>query len=576
MTAEPWWRRWPDRLVWEEAQLTANGITFRRHEPMVAETIRFDLTYVLDGVTYEMTASFPDTYPYFRPVVTATTDFRFHQNVVGKELCLLARDPALWETDQSLARLIIEQLPKIVRANAADDGGASAVEEHVPEPVAETYPYTRPDVVFIDSGFDIPADETGGGLMLAMAGQPFPLRAAVQSVEGRGRTLSSWDLRLAPAFRAGPLEARWVRIADPIIASTAKAFADQLMALRPDARPVWRRLAGSDGVDIDLVGVVYSDEVRYTTTGDDWVFLLRVRRPGSRTKSGRTASVPVIETFLVHAMRAGPADLAVRVPALTFLAGRRVAQFGLGALGAPAAFAFARAGVGGLALVEPDHVEAGTIARWPLGLTAAGSHKLQTVAQWIQANWPLTEIKTWVGWRLGTPELDGVTDNQVLDLAFEGADLILDATANLGANHALAADAWRRGVPLVQVTAKPGAWGGIVVRFVPGVTACEPCFMAALTAKTIPAPPADPAGSVTPIACSDTTFLGAGFDLTPLTDEAVRLAVATLSPSGDRDYPKAAWDVATLALRNADGSLVPPTWRSYSLPPTPGCGRCGT
>ncbi len=576
MTSEPWWRRWPERLEWEEAELAAEGIAFRRHKPMVGDAVRYDLEYGLDGVTYEMMASFPDTYPYFRPIVVAATDFRFHQNVVGKELCLLARDPVLWTVDDSLASLIVHQLPKIVRANAADDEGASAVEEHVPEPVGETYPYTRPDVVFIDSDWHIPAEVDHGTLALALARPPFPLRAAVQAVlSADRRELATWDARLAPAFQGGRLEARWVRLADPIVAATADAFAEALVARRPDYRPSWQRLPGRDKVEFDLLGIVYNDEVRYATTSDDWVFFLRIRRPGTPGKSGRSTAPRVVETFLVQAMRAGPTDLSTRVPQLRFLEKRKVALFGLGALGAPSAVSLARAGIGGLALVEPDHVEAGTTPRWPLGLTVAGATKLHSITGWIQANWPFTDITSRFGWRLGTPELEGCTDGRVLDEVLDGADLVFDATANLAANHVLADEAWRRGLPLVQVTAKAGAWGGIVARFAPGSTCCELCFLANLEDKTIKAPPTDPDGAVTPIACSDTTFLGAGFDLTPLSDEAVRMGIATLSPGGAGDYPRPTWDVATLALRAEDGSLVPPTWTSFSLPPRPGCAKCG-
>lgn len=574
MTTEPWWRRWPERLEWEKEQLAAHGITFRPHDPMVADAVRLDLEYRLDGVTYEMTASFADTYPFFRPVVVATTDFRFHQNVFEKQLCLLARDPALWSTDDSLAALIVEQLPKIVQVNAVNNAGAADLEEAVPEPVGENYTYLRPEVVFIDSAFDVPADVDGGKLTLALQNAKFPLRAAIQTVTSDdGRELGQWDSRLVAAFSAGTLEVPWVRLPGPIIKAVGDAFAEELDGLRPDLRRAWQKVPGHDKVDFDLVGVVYSDEVRYATTGDDWVFLLRVRQRGAAPQRGRSAPPRIVESHLVQAMRAGPTDLAARVPALSFLAERRIAIFGLGALGAPSAFTFARAGVRALTLTEPDHVEAGTTPRWPVGLTAAGTVKVDTVARWIKVSWPYTEVVAAEQWRLGTPETGGVTDSQVLNRTLEGVDLLFDATAHLGASAALADEAWRRRLPLVQVTATAGAWGGIVVRFVPGITCCRNCFMKAL-GDTIEAPPADPEGKVTPIACSDMTFVGAGFDLTPLADEAVRLAVATLSRGGGH-YPQADWDVGILALRAKDGSLVPPTWTPHSLLPKSGCSECG-
>src|SRR3546814_15154931 len=85
---------------------------------------------------------------------------------------------------------------------------------------------------------------------------------------------------------------------------------------------------------------------------------------GSRRKKGLPRS---ITGSFVRAARAGPTDLAARMPAAATLPDTSVIFFGLGAIGAPAAIELARAGLGKLTLVDHDIVEPATVRRWVYG-----------------------------------------------------------------------------------------------------------------------------------------------------------------------------------------------------------------
>ena len=73
------------------------------------------------------------------------------------------------------------------------------------------------------------------------------------------------------------------------------------------------------------------------------------------------------ELYFARAFRAGPGEASVRTPELRSLGAKTIAQFGVGCLGAASALEFVRAGIGELRILDRDHVDPGTIGRWPLG-----------------------------------------------------------------------------------------------------------------------------------------------------------------------------------------------------------------
>lgn len=127
---EAWWHRYPDQLKVEEEALRALGYPWRRDEKSW-ESGRFviDVDVPHEGDALTLRAEYPDTYPYFPPIVsTPEIIFRRHQHPVGKNLCLLARDAESWRPGHdTLAGMLKHQLPEIQAVNAAN-----APEELVP------------------------------------------------------------------------------------------------------------------------------------------------------------------------------------------------------------------------------------------------------------------------------------------------------------------------------------------------------------------------------------------------------------------------------------------------------------
>jgi molybdopterin/thiamine biosynthesis adenylyltransferase len=274
----------------------------------------------------------------------------------------------------------------------------------------------------------------------------------------------------------------------------------------------------------------------------------------------------VSDPALIRSDRYGRQDAGARIPRLAELSQKTVTVIGTGAIGAPIALDLARAGIGTLRLLEHDHIEAATTVRWPLGIAAAGCNKAEALGDHIATNWPYTHVEG-ARMRVGAAQLAGKDELEVLDALLAGSHLLLDATAELSVQRALADVARELGMPYLSVSAADGAWGGVVAALKPDSEACWYCIQWAMADGTIEPPPADTA-TVQPVGCASPTFTGANFDLTPVAAMATRMAVMTLI---GETYGEGAWDVAVLALRDAEGRPLPGSWTTYPATRHPRC-----
>ena len=238
---------------------------------------------------------------------------------------------------------------------------------------------------------------------------------------------------------------------------------------------------------------------------------------------------------------------------------------------------FARSQVGELRLVDCDVVDPATTCRWPLGLQSAGLNKTDALTEALKRDYPFTNVtgfNYWVG-AVRSPDGSGPSAASIMRQVTENTSLIYDATAEVGVQQFLSDYAADLGVPYVGVDASPGAWGGRIVRVQPGGTSgCWMCDRLALWHGTIPEVPMQSGREIQPAGCADPTFTGAGFDLVQIALTGVRMAVSSLCASAAGGYPRADWDVMTVALRNADGSLMVPAFRAFQLEKHSECSRC--
>lgn len=559
-----------------------------------AGLIRMALTVeVAEFGPVELVATFPDFYPYLRPEVAAPAlALDHHQNPFSRYLCLIGRSTANWGTSDTLAGLLTEQLTKVLFSGAAAPPAGAArdtlPEEQQAEPYSEYYSYAAAAMFLIDGAWSLPIDARYGELTLGSAG-PLPpsdnlqehTLAVVREVrDQRGETIASAPPALAERF-PGDMPARWSRLEAPVPSNEPEAIWAAAEAADAGGEPTKIRPGSPAGAPIQLRAVVFPEEVAWRTSGDGWVFL--VRQPGTTVqvrpskRRGVTATNRTLpaRTWLVRAGRIGPSDLAARVPELAGLASRRAAVIGAGALGSAICDQLARAGLGSLAILDRDVLEAGNTVRHAAPYRLAGLHKAVATSQIAASRSPYLESRfaaTSIGMARTGPLED--SDAALLANILHGAHLLIDATAELGLQHLLADEARDRGILYLCVTATNGGWGGMVTLIRPGTRAgCWNCLMHHMHDSTIPTPPSSPSDLVQPPGCANPTFTGAGFDLDQIALNAVRVAVGALLAGQEHGYPAPPHDVSVLTLRDPEGQPTLPVWTGYPLTRHPQCAN---
>jgi hypothetical protein len=573
---EPWTSRLPERLAYELAEFRRRGLEFTVDEQQLAEVGRL----VLDGsLTVDsgdepvaLTVVFPDSFPYLRPEVYANgITLGRHQNPFEGNLCLLDRSTRAWNTDDTGAWLVAERVPLLLRllAGSAEEMRANEVPQG--EPITSFFPSDGGGAIFVgEEAQRVSAALDSGTLVLAVGSQEaptVPLRAGLIAVSGRSRETGDWqanaDGAFARRFDGQRVQGRWVRLA---AVPASRNPQDLLAAAREVSSgaiaPRWQRIRNGE---ISVLGVVVPEETTQGVIEDAWLFVVRRRQAGRARSEG---------AYITRGERLSIADQGARVPDAAGLQSRSVSIAGLGTLGAPLAFELARAQVGELHLLDFDTVEAGNIVRWPLGLSAVGYAKTDVIAGVIKHDYPFTKAqgqRFQIGnaWR---PRPDFPSEAQVLTNFLTGADLLVDATAEIGVSQLLATLAAEAAIPYLSLWSTEGGWGGAVAYIPPDAAACWFCLQLHLTDRSLAPPPAAPAASVQPRGCPFPTFTGSSFEMLEVVVQAMRILQRALTEDEARS-PVA--QLYTYAIRDADGSVLSvPRWDGLEVAPHAQCPHC--
>jgi len=583
-----WWSRWTGRLEFELEKLEATGyrLVSKNHDSglLVLELLAPDAKTGIGEVC--LTITFPDTYPSTAPQVSAPDlELRHHQHPFGGTLCLIGRSTRYWSSDCYLADLLDRQLRKAITAGAAERGqGQDELDQA--EPFAAYYTYT-PGMEFLsdDDRTGTPLNGAGEAVFLLAGRVPPPAEPGARTIGLIDTVRSSADILheasagLRRMFGTDALRVlgRWVVLDAPVRAN--------------DAETIWRAAADSDshgvavatvaGADIQVRAVGFPDERSRTELGTSWVVVIRQRGTAQRRSSRRGSGNPAKRAqehltpdayHLVRVDRSGVDDLTARSPQTAATSDRSVLVIGCGAIGSVLVDQLARAGVGRFALVDRDVLEPGNLTRHVGTLHGTGHNKAIAMAQHIGAVNPHTEV-TFMELPIGAPVKDatGRLGGEALAELMVGADLVIDASAEVGVQEISAEMARSLGKSWLMLSASEGAAGGTVVVVDTDADWCFACFQWHRAEGAIPFPVAVTGGSVQPVGCADPTFAGAGFDLAEVSLQAARAAVARLLRGQPDAYPEDGHDAWILRLRAADGSRVPATWKGYAVGRHPSC-----
>jgi molybdopterin/thiamine biosynthesis adenylyltransferase len=547
------WLKRGERLRWELGQLDAAGYDYADPGDLKRSGVIPLRVYVPIGdERHTLDVKFPELYPSFRfEVVGQDLALPHHQNPFSKGLCLLGRKTENWRTTDSLAAILREQFPQVLAAgNASSIEAVVGLEEEQAEPISEFYPYEPGAMFLIDGTWEVPASFTAGKLLIGYTptDRPTAFRGAVIEVrDATGSTILNIDHHLRRLFPR-TMTAEVVKVDAPILESRADRF--QASARGGNKPKYW----AGDAPERAVVAVVFPEETGWRSSGQGWVFVV-----SDRVKKGD------VQHYFARALRAGEDDQFARAPELKPLRGKKIAQFGLGCIGAPSVVEFAKAGVGEIACADPDFFDPATAVRWVRGLTAAGFNKAGVTQGIIEHDYPFTKVAAYAH-RLGN--FDG-NDEEALTRICGDADLIYDATAEPGVAYFLAEHARQLGIPYVGVSATPGGWGGVIVTLLPsGRTGCWYCFKRAQDDGKIPAATQDPNGSLQPAGCADPTFTAANFDISMVAISGVRAAMQVLLKDSTHG------GASVITLRD-EGSIIPIKAEAYPIDCYEDCPVCG-
>lgn len=147
---------------------------------------------------------------------------------------------------------------------------------------------------------------------------------------------------------------------------------------------------------------------------------------------------------------------------------RSVLVSGCGSVGSYLAEQLVRSGVGRLALLDPESVEAENLSRTVYTVEDLGRPKTEALARRLLQIDPAAELTL-------EPRAVQALEPAALDALVCGADLVLAATDDPAAQRALDRFAYARAKPALFVGLYAGARGGEVILTVPERTACYLC-----------------------------------------------------------------------------------------------------
>lgn len=560
----PWFIRYPKRLQNELQALSDAGFSATLNKS-ARESGRIEITvkYLLDGVTHDLVATFPDLYPYFPFEITSLTfPGGRHKNQYNNSLCLLKDPHTTWSaSDDTLAKILNTQIPKFVQAQQ-DPENATDLEAHEATQVAGQLLYVAGSYLFTGD-WQINMECHKGEISIGVETNfdtNQAIRGAVLEVrDSNNKRLVSIDDAIGNRF-SNTFKGRWVRLPSAPSSTNPNDILQEAAAHWPELKtPKFNK-------GPDVIGILFSDEVEYGKFDESWIFLVRV-------KTHKTRGVVDYPCNLVRSEPASAKVLQARSPKLFPLREKKILVVGLGSIGSVFAWEMARAGINQINLLDFDILQLGNTSRWMYGYMAIGQPKAHILAHLLQHEYPFVKTIPFHH-RIGDVRYFSTqnNDSEVLSQALDGIDMIVDATAEWCVSHFLSDIAKEKGINYIWATGTQGSWGGTIGRVVPGKTlGCWKCFQHYLNDGNIKVPNQENAPYVQPPGCFHHTFTGTGFDMDHVTIEAVRLAVSTLCAGHNNAYPDFNWDIGIVNQFSEDGVPIAPVWQTQRLERHPKC-----
>jgi len=511
----PWHDRFPDRFAQECAQMQARG--FSLNETALREGGRVEFAgRSREDPARPLVVQYPDAFPSMPPRVFNSGDqplLRRHHRADSGEICLFGPGQNRWSASLS-GTAAVEEAEAIIRE--FHPSATPLPDDRVPEPVSALYRYEQGAIVAPPpiSERIIPTDQVVSGtfrLRFARLEGTFLRGVVLEARTGTGAVTASEPFR--SWYRRGQEEnGQLVLVPDP-----PPLMGNPSQELRP-----WLRQLG--------------------VTAQRWVALVFPEQSGDALERRVSWLVARLSDRIASLYRTFPIraeERNARVPGATHLASKRVVVIGCGAIGSKVAAALAAAGVGRFGLVDSDHFEPDNAVRHELSVDpyVVGVPKVfglhdRLISINPQAYGNVECLPMHVGGIYSAGE-----EARLFDL-LASADLVVEATGVHGVSRFVNDICHDLGTPSLYASVTNGAWGGEVVRIIPGQTACWLCWFEQYEHERPQAAPAPDVGVFAP-GCDQPTFVGSGYEVGMLASLATWISVEVLlrAMPGRKDMP---------------------------------------
>lgn len=581
---KPWWKLDPSRLEKEMESLHSAGLKptqIEREKEAGRMVLKIEYPDPETGFKYGMEIRYPMEFPFFPPALIAPVSFPKGKHIATDgSLCFFHDVMDVWDRNTDTAASITEnQVPKILYAHRNPDKAAD-IEANVGVQVDASYDYEIASIILTNT-VCCPEGVEGGHFKLRARITDIPsikgdrvIHGTVEKVfDQNGNPISSMDPGVGIRWLGGNLKEIY-NLTSPWFKMDESPPHDrqEIMELIYKHCPkLTRGIPKREPRRMIVVGIMYPVETGYTSKSFSWLFVaLRKKHKAPENQ---------MNLNLVKCDHISHETMLARAPKLAPLAMKKVAIFGVGAIGSTIAMQLARAGAKDISLIDFDTVSAGNFVRWASGLPAVGTQKVAYLAHHIQSNYPYVNAKPYL-LKIGEPRDANFDDrhNQIVE-ALQNADIIVDATVTWSTNDYLSSMARTYNLPYIWASGTPGGYGGCVGRAFPDKeTGCYYCFRHGQNDKSIKMPAKDPDDDITvqPVGCFDPTFTGTGLDMDQVSLTCARLVIATLCRGHKDGYPDFDWDIGVVDLWNEKGRYpIEPQWTTLKLTKHPDCKNHG-
>jgi len=511
---QPWFERDP-RLLEEQAQIL-NSAGFKLNEDALNREQRIVFTGSLKAdPDRQLVVAFPEAFPSSAPKIYDTPASKLlsrHHRTDTRQLCLFGFNERRWSATLTVANALVEAEELIAKFK---ESGAEAGDQP-PEPITRAIPYVQGAAVLVPpriSTFNdfeklkLPTGKFTGKFVHEVDPK--------KGTQGRGIILEAYfgdkKLECARPFHnyltgGRQIHGDWFYLPTPPTQEGLQGTLKECL-----------RQCKLKKADFYWIALIFREEVK---KADDLRLTWLVARASSDGKFHVLRTFPYLQQ-----------ERYARIPGLEGLGEKRVALIGCGSLGSKIAANLAASGVSRFLLVDCDYFEPNNSVRHELGVECFGLNKeIALLNRLCSLNPAVADGSRFFTFQVAS--FNPFAAEQQFFEFFRDSDLVIDATAVHSVSHFLNERSFELRVPTLFVSVTNGAWGGEVVRVIPGKTPCWLCWQDEYYDIKPPSAP-EAAAEIFAPGCDQPTFTGTTYELGMVANLATSMAVDTLLGGGD-------------------------------------------